>query len=275
MGKYSFIKVIIGIFAIIIFLVIIELSSKMITNKVVEYNKQKAEEEKMEEMYNSEEGKIERKVSNYVKEICIALKSKDYNYLWTNLNTTYKNYKFNDDISKFNKYVNENSDIGTTYEITSVKKSGMFYVVGVGISNGNKYTTKYFSVEVQGENAFAFLFDEYLAIKEMQEITMYTDIKYEIVYNYYIPGMRAYVIKIENVSETDLNIEFLNSMVVATGGRQLKGSVPQKATLKPLETQVIEIGFGEGILSPLYIELNMNKNDENVTHRINFSEKID
>ena len=104
---------------------------------------------------------------------------------------------------------------------------------------------------------------------------MYEDLKYEIIYNYHTPGVSVYVIKIENVSENDISLDFLSSLLVATGGRKLKGSAPSSIELKSFETAVIEVGFGEGILAPLFLELNMNKNGENVTHKINFSEKID
>lgn len=271
MENKSIIKICAIIFGVFIIFAIIEISIKVITQKVNDFSEQKTEEKRQEEIYNSDESIEEREVRDYTKVICQAIEDRDYDYIWQALDEVYRKYKFNDNIEELKTYIN-NISFGDKYDVTYTNKTGYLYQVTVGITSGESYSSKSFTINVKEVNAKKFMFDEYTNLEEMSETAVYSDLNYEIIYYYNNSVVKTYVLKVKNVSSEDIKLEFLKTTLVYHNGNMIYGNKPEVLELKPSESKNIEIYFSTARTSPSFLELDINKNNENRVDTVIFSE---
>ena len=275
MGNNKIVKICIIIVIIFIIATILEISLKAISNKVIEFSEDKKEEEKQEEIYNSDEEKTKRQIAEFAEIICDAVNDGDYNYLWKTMDSTYKSYKFGDDLEKFKNYLANFGDFGDSYEITGVNKSGLVYQVMVGITRGSNYETNYLTINAEDINLLKFMFDEFISLEEMDGFAKYKDLKYDVNYYYKSAGFIAYVLNVENISEQELNIDFINTELIFFDGEGITGTKPAELFLKPGESKNIEIYFSNVNYSTNILKFEINKNGENDINEIIFSDKFD
>lgn len=273
MEQKKIIKFVVIILCIFILAAIFEISLKALSRKVEEFSEDRKEEKKQEEIYNSESAQNERRIVEFTKIICEAVKDKDYNYLWSIIDTTYKKYKFNDDFEAFKTYVNDIS-YGDSYEVTKVNKTGKLYQATIGVTTGKSYTSKYITINSEDFNKLKFMFDEYITLKEMDEIAVSSDLSYNISFYYRTSGAIAYVVQIKNLSDKDINLEFSKTALVFSDATKLYGKNPEPLSLKANESKVVELYFGENNNGALYIQLELIKNGKNDINEIIFSSYI-
>lgn len=270
MENKSIVKICAITLGIFIIFAIIEISIKALTKKFSDYSEQKQEEKIQEEIYNSDAAVEEREVREYTKIICDAIEDKDYDYIWQALDETYKKYKFNDNLDELKSYI-DNVDFGDEYAVTYTKKTGNLYQVMLGVTSGDKYFSKYFTIDVKEKNAKKFMFDEYTKIEELSEIAVYSGLDYEIIYYYNSGAIKAYVLKIKNTSKEEVKLEFSNTNLGYHNGKRIKCNTQKNVVLNSEETKNVEIYFNTDKTSPSYLELELNKNGEVLKHRILFS----
>ena len=272
MENKAIIKICAIVIGVFVMFAIIEISIKGIGKKVNEFSEKKEEEKKQEEIYNSDEAVEERMVKDFINTVCKAIRDNDYDYLWQALDNAYRKYKFNDNIEELKTYINANVNLGETHQVTYTKKVGKIYIATVGVTNGDSYFSKYFTVDTKEENAFKFMFDEYVSMEEVSEIAAYSDLKFELIYKYDDSITKNYVIKVDNIIESDVNIKFTGTSLFYSSGRKVSGSIPISLDLKSNESGEIEIYFRTDNNYPDSLELEIIKNGENKKYQINFSE---
>ena len=274
MGKNNFIKIGFIILGVFIVLAIIEISIRALSGKISEFSENRKEEKKQEEIYNSDEARTERRIQEFINVFYKAVEDKDYNYVWQIINETYRKYKFNDDINNLKTYLQSEFILGDSYVVTGVGKNGGLYQVLVGISSGDKYTSRYFTIDIdeENENLFMIMFGEYYSIDEMDEVTSNEKIECRLDYYCVSPEIETYVLNIKNISEQDINITFKNTTWGGYNGRKYNGTKPDAISLKTNESKRVEVYFSRRGNEASYLLLDLDISGEETSIKLNFSE---
>lgn len=273
MENKKIIKISIIVLIVMFSFAFIEIGIKALAAKITEFSETRKEEKKAEEIYNSDESKLERQIRTFIANICDAIKDEDYEYVMLSLNENYSQYMFNKDINNLKTFIQENIMIGAEYEIVRVELKGAFYEVLVGIQTGEQYKSNTFTVEVIDENTFSLMFGSYTKFKPISEKAYYSDLQYEIVYYYETTELMTYVIDIKNISEINYTMKFKNTTQYACDGEMFEGTLPKDAELKPNEHKKIEVTFKKRSEAIAFLQLNIEKNAILEEIKIHFEEE--
>ena len=176
--------------------------------KVNEYSDKKKEEKKQEEAYNSEASKTERQIRTFIDNIYSAIKDKDYAYISMCLDKNYNECIFDNSIENLKEYIENNIVIDDSYIISKISQDEGLYQVLIGVQSENSYNTQTFTVNVIDENECELMLGEYSSFKKNNEIAKYSNLSYNLVYNYRTPDIVSYLIDITNFTDEEIVIEF-------------------------------------------------------------------
>ncbi len=240
---------------IILAAVLIEVVVTFVSKKLNNYVTNKKEDKTQEEFENTYVGKNNKNVSEFVNSILLAIKSKDYDYIFSNLDSTYNEYKFGNNKDNLKTYIEQTFTPDMELNVISVDTfQGMSHVI-VGINKGESFNSKIFTVSINGDS-YAVMFDAYYNLLKRYftnengnityDIECTSDLaSYRLLYDYTLSDSSVYVFEIENISGEELNLEFENVRKVFSDGEKANSRKIEPIKIDANKTIRIEVTFPE------------------------------
>lgn len=264
MNKNKILKVCLIILAIFCIAAIVEISLRAITKSIADIS-QKVEEKKHEEIiYNSEEKQIEREIQTFIQNIINAIQDNDYDYIYSLLDSNYNKYKFNNEIEKMKKYIDENFPREANYVLTDINQySGTYHII-ISKEIDEVYTTQYLTAIRNGQNNYNLILEnyEYIAKKDLKYVK--DDIEYTISYEYRTSDITNYVIDITNKTNKVIDVKFDIVTAASSNGKKFQSTLPENEIIGAYDTKRVEVAvLNKNILiSSLQLETIQNSNKE-------------
>lgn len=239
------VKMVLIIIGLIIAMAILEISIRAIGSSIKSFSEKKQEEKKQEELYNSETSVQSRETEKFVNNVYDAIQNKQYEVVYNLLDATYKECFFENNLTNFKDYLENEMILGNEYKIVRINQKTNYAEVLVGITSGEDYKTQICVVKTaNGDNKI--IFGQYSNITKAKETNADTEnVRYNLEYYFEVATQGVFVVKATNKTEKELSLNLSNACLETTGGQRKNGEITETIKLLPKASAEIKIVYNK------------------------------
>ena len=251
MENKKLVKIAVGIAICIVFLIIVEVGIKSINMTVTERIEENKKEEIKKEYEETPEYKEQLYIEGVVKECMELLNSKNLDEIYSKINVEYKDYKFNNDKTLFENYIQKYLKDEATLELQKYERYKDKYICDIAsYSNDESVTFLILITKNELDDTYDLIFDEIYGLEKIDLISQdKNNIKANLIYEVMYAEAISYVIEYENVSQKDKTYILDAGKMYNTRGLEYISEIERESiSLKAGEKVRVEYIFsGEGI----------------------------
>lgn len=239
------VKMVLIIIGLIIVMAILEISIRAMSLAYQNFSEKKQEEKKQEELYNSETSVQSRETEKFVKNVYNAITDKQYEVVFNLLDTTYKECFFENNLTNFKDYLENEMTLGNEYKIVRINQKTNYAEVLVGITSGEDYKTQICVVKTANDDN-KIIFGQYSNITKAKETNADSGtVKYDLEYYFEVATQGVFVVKATNKTEKELSLSLSNVCLETTGGQRKNGEITETIKLLPKASAKIKIVYNK------------------------------
>lgn len=250
------VKIVLVVAVFFIAMAVVEISIRAIGSSIQSFSEKRQEEKKQEEQYNSETSVQSRETEKFVGNVYDAIQNKQYEVVFNLLDATFKECFFENDISNFKNYIENEIFSGDEYTIVKVNQKTNYAEVLVGITKGTDYTTQTCIVKTTNDDN-KIIFGNYNNITKATTTNANSaNVKYELKYYFEVAKQGVFVIKATNKTNKELNLNLSNAYFETTGSQKSYGTITENVKLLPSETVEISVICDKSMYSLNHLSFN-------------------
>ena len=207
--------IIIATFIVIIIVSIIIENFIRGIGRIIENSKEsKIEQQQIENYKETEEYKETVKLEGIVGDVVELLNDRDFDILYSLLDSNYKDYKFQNNKGIFDEYIKEYINEGSKVILQTYERINDKYVCRLLSENRGKFKSFLVLIGInESDNSYNIIFDDITSIKEENKSMELDNLKYDIKYIVTAKSTLIYTIEFTNLSNKDINYK-LNSVSI-------------------------------------------------------------